>query len=154
MVHHMQVFSDALDRSSWLALLSRASLEMLEQHLTTCANTSFEWLRQPETGLMMVRARVGGTGAQFNFGEMTITRCALRLASGITGVGYIAGRSHRKVTLVALADGLLQTDRAHELQESVLKPISAALSAQVEEHSRSTQSTRVDFFTIAREGGM
>ena len=30
----------------------------------------------------MVRGRVGGTGAPFNLGEMSVTRCSVRLADG------------------------------------------------------------------------
>ena len=48
---------------------------------------SFEWLRWPETGAVMVRGRTSGTGAPFNLGEMTVTRCALRLAGGEVGHG-------------------------------------------------------------------
>ena len=31
-------------------------------------------LRAPQTGTVMVRGRIGGTGAPFNLGEMTVTR--------------------------------------------------------------------------------
>ena len=65
-------------------------------------------VRGPETGLVMVRARAGGSGDKFNLGEMTVTRCALRLDSGAAGVAYVAGRSHRKAELAALGDALLQ----------------------------------------------
>ncbi len=32
-------------------------------------------LRPPETGLVMLRGRIGGDGAPFNIGEAAVTRC-------------------------------------------------------------------------------
>ena len=59
----------------------------------------------------MVRGRIGGDGAPFNVGEATVTRAAVRLASGEIGFGYVLGRDHEKARLIALCDALLQTDR-------------------------------------------
>ena len=39
-------------------------------------------VRGPEQGLVMVRGRTGAVGAPFNLGEMTVTRCSVRLADG------------------------------------------------------------------------
>ena len=36
-------------------------------------------LRHGETGLVMLRGRIDGTGQSFNVGEMTMTRAAVRL---------------------------------------------------------------------------
>ena len=49
-------------------------------------------IRAPEIGAVMVRGRVGGAGDAFNLGEMTVTRCSLRLACGAVGHGYVQGR--------------------------------------------------------------
>ena len=65
--------------------------------------------RQAESGLVMVRGRIGGDGAPFNLGEATVTRAAVRLASGEIGFGYVLGRDHEKARLIALCDALLQT---------------------------------------------
>ena len=48
-------------------------------------------LRGPETGLVMVRGRIGGGGAPFNFGEATVTRAAMRLSTGQVGHAYALG---------------------------------------------------------------
>ena len=45
----------------------------------------YEELRTAETGLVMLRGRIGGDGAPFNLGEATVTRAAVRLASGEVG---------------------------------------------------------------------
>ena len=109
---------------------------------------------------MMVQGRVGGTGERFNLGEVTVTRCALRLpeadaASGaLVGVAYVLGRSHRQAWLAATADALLQDPaRQAELARSLLQPVREHLAqAQAQRRARA-QSTRVEFFTVARESG-
>jgi alpha-D-ribose 1-methylphosphonate 5-triphosphate synthase subunit PhnG len=67
----------ALQRASWMALLARAPLELLESDLGSRVSTSPHWQRAPKTGLMMVQGRIGGSGKRFNLGEVTVTRCAL-----------------------------------------------------------------------------
>ena len=56
-------------RKTWMSLLARAPhgrvAALLDAALTRPA---FEWLRAPEIGITMVRARAGGTGAPFNLG--------------------------------------------------------------------------------------
>ncbi len=102
----------------------------------------------------MVQGRVGGTGNRFNIGEMTVTRCALRLSSGTAGVAYIQGRSHRCAEMAALADALLQTDQYRPLIEmALLEPVNGYLNEKAQTRERKAQSTRVDFFTVAREAG-
>jgi alpha-D-ribose 1-methylphosphonate 5-triphosphate synthase subunit PhnG len=87
-------------RREWMAVLAKSPLplleswaEMLNKSMNNSMNKSspysFVWLRRPEVGLTMARARIGGTGNRFNFGELTVTRCALRLASGQHGVAYV-----------------------------------------------------------------
>ena len=149
-----------LRRADWMALLARAPLPLLESVLADAAPGAPRWLRAPETGLMMVQGRVGGTGERFNLGEVTVTRCALRLpeadaASGArVGVAYVLGRSHRQAWLAATADALLQDPaRQGELARSLLQPVREHLAqAQAQRRARA-QSTRVEFFTVARESG-
>lgn len=140
-------------RQHWIGVLARTDLALLEAGMKGLAPQGVEWLRRPETGLMMVRARAGGTGDRFNFGEMTVTRCALRLASGEAGVAYVQGRSKRRAELAALADALLQTQDAAEVRNAVLHPAERALSDEAAHMQRRAQATRVEFFTVAREAG-
>src|SRR5262245_2443959 len=105
-------------RREWLGMLARAPLAALEAWAGEAAIAALlerrTWLRQPETGLVMVRARAGGKGERFNLGEMTVTRCALRIEGGPAGVGYVQGRSARRAELAAAADALLQTAQWHD----------------------------------------
>src|SRR5262249_4145047 len=57
-------------------------------------------LRAPECGLVMVQGRIGGDGPPFNVGEATVSRAAVRLQSGETGIGYVLGRDRDKAHLV------------------------------------------------------
>ena len=145
-------------RAQWLALLARAPLPLLEQALQPHTQATPHWLRKPETGLMMVEARAGGTGNRFNLGEMTVTRCALRLSNAPihrhVGIAYIAGRSHRHAYLAAVADALLLDDaeRAY-VEQSLLNPVRELLAAKKAERQARAESSKVDFFTIARESG-
>lgn len=147
-------------RADWMALLARAPLPLLEQALRSHqASHGTEWLRRPETGLYMVQGRAGGTGERFNLGEVTVTRCALRARADGTqpspvGVAYVLGRSHRQAELAALADALLQepAQRA-DLEAALLAPVREHLARRQAQRHACAQSTRVDFFTVAREAG-
>ncbi len=110
-----------------------------------------EWLRPPETGMVMVQGRIGGGGAPFNLGEMPVTRCALTLADGIVGHAYVAGRDRRKARAAALVDALMQRpETAPELERTLLAPLAAALARRDAQEDRKTAATRVDFFTMVR----
>ncbi len=146
-------------RADWMAVLAKAPLALLESALASHSVAAPQWLRAPETGLLMVQGRAGATGERFNLGEVTVTRCALRLSPSASlaaqvGVAYILGRSHRHAHLAAAADALLQDPAQHEaLQASLLEPVRQHLALQrAVRHSRA-QSTKVEFFTVAREAG-
>ena len=144
------------ERAQWMALLARAPLDLLEPALHEHLARPARWLRAPETGLMMVQGRAGGTGERFNLGEITVTRCALRVEAGAdeaaVGVGYVLGRSQRHVHLAALADALLQDPAQHAaLDAALLEPVRRHLADVQMHRSARAASTKVDFFTVARE---
>jgi alpha-D-ribose 1-methylphosphonate 5-triphosphate synthase subunit PhnG len=148
-------------RAEWMALLARAPESLLEQALLPLQPACrIEWLRRPETGLYMVQGRAGGTGERFNLGEVTVTRCTLRASVEAyptvpVGVAYVLGRSHRLAELAALADALLQAPAHHAgLEAGLLHPIRQHLALKQARHQARVQSTKVDFFTVARESGV
>lgn len=146
----------ALDqRQRWLSVLAKSPenrLEALWHELG--ASPSYTLLRRPEIGLVMVQGRISGSGAPFAAGEMTVTRAAIRLDSGEIGVGYVGGRHQRKAELVAMIDALGQRP---EWQEPIERRIVAPLEQEAEGRHRlraaKAAATKVDFFTVAREGG-
>lgn len=134
-----------------MSLLAKAPMPVLRDAVAGFGELpTYSWLRRPEIGLAMVRARTGGAGAQFNLGEMSITRCALRLDSGEMGVAYVAGRDARHVEWAAPFDALMQTPAADTVRDRVLDPIDAALNARLAETLEQAQAARVDFMTMVR----
>jgi alpha-D-ribose 1-methylphosphonate 5-triphosphate synthase subunit PhnG len=146
-------------RRAWMAVLAhtpRAELEAALSHaLEGVSPPEFDWLRPPETGLAMVRGRVGGSGDAFNLGEATVTRATLRLRSPAehapVGVACHLGRDRRRAELAALADALLQLPEQHaHLHGQLIEPLAAQLAAQRAARRQEAASTRVEFFTMVR----
>lgn len=135
-----------------MGVLASADPGELETAWTALAlAVSYEWLRTPEVGMTMVRGRAGGDGAPFNLGEMTLTRCTLRLAGGQVGFGYVAGRNKRHAALAALCDGLLQDSAHHDrVMRAIVQPLSAAAAKRRDDTARRAAATKVDFFTMVR----
>lgn len=145
--------ADQTQRQRRLRLLARADRTMLEQAWNSLAEQpGFRRLKQPETGLVMVRARAGGVGQRFNFGEMTVTRCVVALEpGGAMGVGYIQGRDQRKAELVALFDALAQdAAQAERIERDLIAPVESKLLAARQAREAKVAATKVDFFTLVR----
>lgn len=138
---------------SVLAQADASALETACGSLNELTQAQWQWLRPPETGLVMVRGRAGGTGAQFNLGEMPVTRCALRSGTGATiGVAYVQGRNVRHAELAARLDALLQEPaNCERIHTHVIEPLAAAQAARRDEASRKAAATKVEFYTLARE---
>lgn len=138
-------------RRRWMRLCALAGRETLEAAVAPAETRAARWLRPPETGLVMVRGRIGGGGAPFNLGEMPVTRCSVALPGGAVGHAYVAGRDARKARAAALIDALMQQpDHAERLERELLAPLAAALAAQDAAEDRKAAATRVDFFTMVR----
>jgi alpha-D-ribose 1-methylphosphonate 5-triphosphate synthase subunit PhnG len=147
------VKTEQMTRKGWMSLLAKAPEELLGQLWTAAGiEVTHKWLRLPETGTVMVRGRAGGTGAPFNLGEMTVTRCALRLAEGQVGHAYVAGRSREKARIAALCDALMQDqDHAGPVRDGVLMPLAREAAEMRETLAAKAAATKVDFFTVARK---
>jgi alpha-D-ribose 1-methylphosphonate 5-triphosphate synthase subunit PhnG len=139
-------------RQAAMRVFAHADATALEAAYAAFADLP-EWrfLRRPETGLVMVRGRIGGGGAPFNLGEMSVTRSAVALATGETGHAYVAGRNQRKAAIAAVFDALWQT-RAFgpRVETEVLAPLRADLEAGDTRAARQAAATKVDFFTLVR----
>ena len=110
----------------------------------------FSPVRGPETGLVMIRGRIGGGGAPFNLGEATVSRATIRLATGEIGFGQTLGLSPRKVELAAIFDALAQREDRRGTFEELIGDIERELAERDETRKRETAATRVDFFTMVR----
>jgi alpha-D-ribose 1-methylphosphonate 5-triphosphate synthase subunit PhnG len=139
------------DRQLWLGLLARAPHDRLCALLTALPDRpEAVALRPAGIGTVMLRGRAGATGAPFNLGEMTVTRCSLRLPCGTVGHGHVQGRSKPAAEAAALVDALMQTGRGPEVRAAVLDPLEADEAARRETRARKAAATKVEFFTMVR----
>lgn len=145
------VIENSEARRGWMSQLAKAPpARVAELFDGFGARPGFTWLRHPEVGGVMLRGRMGGTGAPFNLGEMTVTRCALKLDSGEVGHAYVQGRDKAHAERAALVDALMQTDQADALRKAVLAPLAAEKKSATSARSAKAAATKVDFFTMVR----
>lgn len=138
-------------RQAVMAICAEASRTDLLTALDRIApGAAVEDLRRPETGLVMVRGRMGGDGRAFNLGEATLTRAAVRIASGETGFAYQLGRDAAKARAAATLDALWQSGRHRAAVEAALDPLRERLAEERASRDRRTAATRVNFFTMVR----
>lgn len=136
------------ERKGWMATLAKAPPARLAALMPDLAAHAV--LRAPETGAVMVRGRTGGTGAPFNLGEMTVTRCSVRLDCGAVGHAWVQGRDKTHATRAAVADALMQTDAAPRIRAEVLDVLAAEADAVSAARAGKAAATKVDFFTLVR----
>src|SRR5215467_8530109 len=139
-------------RREAMALLAASSATAIANHLDAIGPLPpHEDLRSGENGMVMVRGRIGGDGAPFNFGEATVSRAAVRLATGEIGYGYVLGHDCAKARLIAVCDALVQCEQHYPtLEQRVLAPLRSRLTAGRELDAKRVASTRVEFFTLVR----
>lgn len=138
---------DSTKRRDWMGLLARSRPARLAALFPDLP--AHELLRAPEVGAAMVRGRIGGIGAPFNLGEMTVTRCSLRVMDAV-GHGYVQGRDRQHALRAAVLDALLQTDRAAEIERRVIAPLRAEAMASRADKAARAAATKVEFFTLVR----
>jgi alpha-D-ribose 1-methylphosphonate 5-triphosphate synthase subunit PhnG len=141
-----------LARAQWMSLLAQAEPAELATAMEAFAPPAdaTTWLRPPQTGLYMLRGRVGGTGPQFNLGEVSVTRCSVQIGERI-GHAWVRGSNSRHAELAACADALMQdAEQAPRLQAQVVEPLRQSLNRRREAASRKAAASKVEFFTVVR----
>ena len=138
-------------RRHFMAILAKADDGRLEAAWDALpAKPDFTAVRGPESGLVMIRGRIGGGGSPFNLGEATVSRATIRLSTGEIGFGQTLGLSLRKAELAAIFDALAQCDECRGPVEALVAGIERDLEEQDGMRKRETAATRVDFFTMVR----
>lgn len=141
----------AQDRRRWMGVLAKAApQDIAEAWSRLPPPPSYDLLRRPEIGVVMVRGRVGGDGAAFNLGEMTVTRCSVRLPEGNVGHAWVAGRDPAHAERAALLDAMMQNPSRQPIVEPEITRLEALQAARRAEAARKAAATRVDFFTMVR----
>ncbi|MBD3786085.1 MAG: phosphonate C-P lyase system protein PhnG [Sphingomonadales bacterium] len=139
---------DQAARRDRMGLLARAEAAALAALMPPAP--AHRMLRAPEVGAVMVRGRAGATGAPFNLGEMSVTRCSVRLETGEVGHAYVQGRDKDHARNAALIDALAQRPEGAEIARTVLRPLAEAEAARARIRAEKAAATRVKFFTLVR----
>lgn len=138
------------ERQHWIGVLARASRSELQPFEAALRDIEYQLIRAPEIGMTLVRGRMGGNGAPFNVGEMSVTRCVVRLADGRTGYSYLAGRDKVHAELAALADAHLQGAQQRHWLAEMISPLATVQGERRAQKEAETAATKVEFFTLVR----
>ncbi|WP_137130091.1 phosphonate C-P lyase system protein PhnG [Rhizobium sp. FY34] len=139
-------------RKRVIDLLARCSRDELEAAMVTLEQIpSYLRLRGPETGLVIVKGRIGGGGSPFNLGETTVSRAAIHLEDGRVGHGFRLGTDRRAAELSAVFDALWQAETERSfVEQTLLLPAERKQALETDALARETAATKVDFFTMVR----
>lgn len=139
-------------RRDRLSVLAGAPAERLRALWTDhmAESPDHDLIRPPEIGTIMLRGRAGATGAPFNLGEMTVTRCSVRLASGAVGHGHVQGRDREAARIAALIDALSEAGQGEALDTAILAPLRGEAQARKTARATRAAATKVEFFTMVR----
>ncbi|TBR27329.1 MAG: phosphonate C-P lyase system protein PhnG, partial [Reyranella sp.] len=79
---------------------------------------------------------------------------AVETHGGEMGFGYVRGRDTRHAEIAAAIDALSQrAEWADRLEAAIVTPLADEAEARHRLIAARAAATRVDFFTVAREGG-
>ncbi|ETA06605.1 MULTISPECIES: phosphonate C-P lyase system protein PhnG [Gordonia] len=145
-------------RQNWMRTLASSPAEAVEAAWHQWEpKPAVQEIRSPETGLVMLRARIDSVGDRFNVGEATVTRATVRLhgaplSADAVGSAYILGTNRDHAHAAACFDALLcdDTERARVLAE-VVEPMRKAADDLDTARRAEARSTLVDFFNVSRE---
>ncbi|MEN0041194.1 MAG: phosphonate C-P lyase system protein PhnG [Pseudomonadota bacterium] len=135
-----------------MGILAHAKAGDLAEKFAHLADVpEWQFIRRPETGLVMVRGRIAAEGASFNFGEATVTRAVVALDSGETGFAYALGRDQQKAERSAIVHALWKRQDFRDAVETVvLQPLEQKLDEADDKTRGEVAATKVDFFTLMR----
>lgn len=134
---------------SVLVAASAAELAAAEAAIGPLPN--FRHVRRPETGLVMLRGRIGGEGSRFSLGEATVTRCLVVTEAGTEGAAYHLGRDLAKTEKAALFEALAREPIWRDkVETALLAPVRARIRHERHAKDAAAAATRVEFFTLVR----
>lgn len=147
-----KIESNKNTRQHVLSVLSKTSFDDMDRYWSALAlHPTYHFLKEPEVGMTMVRAKAGGAGQEFNMGEVTVTRSVVKLETQEVGFGYTVGRSIKKSTLMAVIDACVQVDGWQSLiLDQLVQPLEKQLQNKHKQHKEKVERTQVNFFTMVR----
>lgn len=150
--HRAQSENNNNPRKRVIELLARANTaEVAALWAELAPMPDYTCVRGPETGLVMIKGRIGGAGSPFNLGEATVTRATVRLSNRAIGHAHSLGTDKTKAERTAVFDAMaLEAAQYEWLEEKLLTPISERLEHERKNLKAETAATKVDFFTMVR----
>ena len=143
---------DTATRQHWMSVLSHSDPASLAAKMVALnISADYETLRAPETGLVQLQGRMGGTGERFFAGDATLTRAAVRLSNGTVGYSWVLGRDKAHAERCAVIDALMQQPTHFQtLLETLITTLEADRTARIAARQAEINASRVDFFTLVR----
>ncbi|HDG1691837.1 TPA: phosphonate C-P lyase system protein PhnG [Kluyvera georgiana] len=143
---------DTATRQRWMSVLSHSDpANLAEKMVALNIIADYKTIRAPETGLVQLQGRMGGTGERFFAGDATLTRAAVRLSNGTVGYSWVLGRDKAHAERCALIDALMQQPiHFQTLLETLITPLEADRTARIAARQAEINASRVDFFTLVR----
>lgn len=143
---------DTATRQHWMSVLSHSDpANLAEKMVALNISADYETIRAPETGLVQLQGRMGGTGERFFAGDATLTRAAVRLSNGTVGYSWVLGRDKAHAERCAVIDALMQQPTHFQtLLETLITPLEADRTARIAARQAEINASRVDFFTLVR----
>ena len=143
---------DTATRQRWMSVLSHSDpANIAEKMVALNIIADYKTIRAPETGLVQLQGRMGGTGERFFAGDATLTRAAVRLSNGTVGYSWVLGRDKAHAERCALIDALMQQPSHFQtLLETLITPLEADRTARIAARQAEINASRVDFFTLVR----
>lgn len=122
------------ERKRWMAILARCSAEQLRAHFRELdPKPRFDLIDPVEPALTPVQ---GDTVRSFPMAR-PVTRCVVRLSSGVTGTACLPGRKRRHAVMAAVFDALLkEPERYDELIGTVVESMAYDVSRSVTRRGR------------------
>ncbi|CAK9885943.1 MAG: Alpha-D-ribose 1-methylphosphonate 5-triphosphate synthase subunit PhnG [Candidatus Erwinia impunctatus] len=134
-----------------MSALAHSEPEVLNDYFTHFPLPDYQYLREPEIGLMQVQGRMGGTGERFFIGDCTITRAVICLENGLQGYSYIKGRDKNHAGRCAVIDALLQDPAHHdEIMLDLISRLETIRDSNITARQKAVNASKVDFFTLVR----
>jgi alpha-D-ribose 1-methylphosphonate 5-triphosphate synthase subunit PhnG len=148
----MQGIKMEITRETWIGLLGSADCTDLESAVEKFnPAAAYDYIVKPETGMLMVQAKADGSNARFNLGEITVSKCILKVNGQYLGAGWTMGSDLRHAELAALFDGLLQDPEYHQaINETLIPLLREKQKARNDRLLKDAADTKVDFFTLKR----
>jgi len=143
---------DNKQRQEWIALLAKADpflLKKAEKQLGK--GIEYAYITKPETGMIMVRARADNKKSGFCLGEISVTKCILKIEKKIMGYAMVMGSDHDHAKNAALFDGLLQIpEYSSKLMQTLIPELKKISRNEKKKQAKQNQDTKVEFFTMKR----